>query len=168
MKIKPQYRIPFSKAKQVLEDALGLADKDSVRIDKLNCSVSIFRERSTLTIQELFKKVFEEKVTTHFHFIYRDMSFLPQNFIENGKNPNRNFWDVGLTTYTSPEDYFLFIDLEEDDGKKLISKFDLKLVDHGRWNLKVRSLFAKQLGRKVWESCSPPSAIFLVWGNWDA
>ena len=116
--------IPKKDAKKILTEALNLSYKHHV--DELDCSVSWARIRSKMTFDDVLDIGLNDQHTLY-HFIYRDMSFLPQNYKEDGKNPNRNYWDVGLSTISLKKDYFIFIFLEEEDGFALAEKYNLKL-----------------------------------------
>ena len=118
------YLIPKETAEQVLRAAMDVAV--SVKVDQLDCSISFHRAPTTKTVEEVLKLGLEQQ-NTLYHFIYRDQSFLPQEFVDsNGKNPNRNYWDIGLSTLGHAPQYFLWIRLEEDEGNKLVEQFSLK------------------------------------------
>ncbi len=117
------YVLPAEKADSVFRDAMKLAR--AIYIDELDCSKSFSRISSNKTYDEIME--IAEKYHSLYHFIYRDMSFLPQEFEDaNGLNLNRDYWDVGFTTISSKPDYFLFIELEIEDGFDLIKKYKLK------------------------------------------
>lgn len=121
------YIIPKKQAEVILREALLLCRRHFV--DELDCKKSFIRVKSELTFDEVLEIAFKcDKVL--FNFIHRDMSFLPQEYLDDdGKNPNRNYWDVGLSTISSNEygkDFFIFIELEEDVGFELIKKYNLK------------------------------------------
>lgn len=95
-------------------------------IDELDCSKSFLREKSKKSFNEVLNiAISDEKAL--YNFIHRDMSFLPQNFLdEDGKNLNRNYWDIGLSTMRVGVNYFIFIKVEESDGFDLIKKYKLE------------------------------------------
>ena len=125
MNIKLQYDINYDNHLSVFKDALKIARK--VFIDELDCSKSFCRKRSNKTLEEMLEMAKDRSLRHHFVFIHRDQSFLPQDFIEDGKNPNRNYWDIGFSTRVGNPDYFLFIEVEEKDGFDIVEKHNLKV-----------------------------------------
>lgn len=112
------YRIPKDKEDQIFKEAIVAARK--VKVDELNCDVSIYRKSSEKTVEEALQLRGENSYLTH--FIYRDRYFLPQEYPE-----NRNYWDVGFSTIGGGTHYFLWIELEKEEGFKLVEKFQLDI-----------------------------------------
>jgi len=106
-------------AKKLLPDAIKLARM--VRVDELDCSVSFKRQKSNKTVDEMLTLCLDKSIKVLWHFIYRDQSFLPQEYLE-----NRDYWDVGFSTLTTGPSYFLWIELEVKDGYDLVKKYKLK------------------------------------------
>ena len=102
-----------------------MAMSPNVHTDELDCSKSCHRVDSDKTPEEVLQIGLSQK-NTMYNFIFRDQYFLPQEYLDDeGKNPNRNYWDVGLCTIGNRPDYFLWIWLEEEDGMKLVEKYNL-------------------------------------------
>jgi hypothetical protein len=126
MNSRISYRMPPKKSQEIFAEAAKIARK--IYIDELDCSKSMARTESSKNFQEVMDMVFVDGQRSHQVFIFRDQSFLPQEYLdETGKNPNRNYWDVGLSTFGSPS-YFIFIELEEQDGFDLAKKYKLTPV----------------------------------------
>lgn len=105
-----QYFIPREKAPDVLADAISLANR--IFTDQIDCSVSIYRLTTNLTILEILEKGLNEKYTL-FHFIERDAL-------------GRNYFDVGLSTSGEQPHYFLWIEVLPKQAQILIEKYNLK------------------------------------------
>jgi len=113
-----QYKIPPEHAKVILSDAMECARR--IFVDELDCSKSFRRVPSDKTPQEILDMGLNDS-KTKYHCILRDLSFLPQEFKDNdGRNPNRNYWDVGLSTIGMTPEYFLWIELEEYVGYEFV------------------------------------------------
>ncbi len=91
-------------------------------VDQLDCKVSFCRQPTKKTVEEVIKIGLNKETSTLFHFIYRDMSFLPQEYPQ-----NHDYWEIGLSTMGLTPDYFLWIRLNVDDGYKLVKKYGLQL-----------------------------------------
>lgn len=120
-----QYHLPKELEDDFFKDALAVARHS--RVDELNCSKSFHRQQSLVTIDEVLE--FRKTMKYMNVVIHRDMSFLPQEYLDDDRlNPNRNYWDIGLCTLAEhPADYFLWIELEENDGFDLVKKYNLEL-----------------------------------------
>ena len=129
MKIKKHYIIPLEKAESIFREAKEIARK--WWIDELDCSKSFSRQPSQKTFEEMMEICKDDNIKKHLTYIYRDQYFLPQNeyFDDDGKDINRNYWDIGFITICLKPDHFLWIELEEEDGEKLIDKYQLLPYD---------------------------------------
>jgi hypothetical protein len=107
--VQQSFKIPLTKAKQVLEAAMALAYH--VYCDELDCSKSFSRQPTNKTPQEVFE-IGLKTPRTLYTFIYRDWE--------------KKFFDVGLSTIGQVPNYFLWISLDIENGEKLIKKFKLK------------------------------------------
>jgi hypothetical protein len=104
-----EYRIPKGKAGELLLKAISLS-KD-VKVDELDCAKSFRRQPTDKTIEEVLKIGLEDGAS--FHFIYR---------LECG-----GYFDVGLRT-CGDIDYFLWIKLNYEQGRKLVVDFELDMI----------------------------------------
>ena len=105
-----QYFIPREKAQDILEDAISLANR--IFTDELDCSISMYREPTNLTILEILEKGLNQKFT-HFHFMERNSLW-------------RNYFDVGLSTGGDQPHYFLWIEVLPEQAQILIEKYNLQ------------------------------------------
>lgn len=112
------YHLPDATAKKLILDAVSVAQ--SINVDELNCDKSFRRRPTNKTVDEIISLGFLCN-HTHYSFIFRDTSFLPQEYPE-----NHPYFDVGLSTMTTPTDYFLWIKLSPEEGRKLIEKYKLE------------------------------------------
>lgn len=118
------YRIPREQAAEILGRAITVS-KD-VKVDQLDCNKSFRRIPTRRSVKSVLQAGLESKDTL-FHFIYRDQSFLPQEFLDaDGRNPNRDYWDVGLSTVGRRPELFLWIRLEVEDGIGIAEEFNLQ------------------------------------------
>lgn len=125
MPVKPQYIIPRAIAREVLNDAISASYQ--VNVDQLDCAVSCARQPTDKTVKEVLEIGLSPDTKTLFNFIYRDQSFLPQEYKDkDGLNPNRDYFDVGFSTITEKPNYFLWIRLEVKEGYRLIEKYKLE------------------------------------------
>ncbi len=107
-------------AAALLTDAIAISY--ATRVDQLDCSVSFARQPTKKTVEEVIAIGLHKDTSTLFNFIYRDMSFLPQEYPE-----NHNYWEIGFSTLCLTPDYFLWINLLPEDGYKLVKKYGLQL-----------------------------------------
>jgi hypothetical protein len=114
------YKLTPSVAKKLLPEAINVAE--SVKVDQLDCSVSWRRQPTDKTIEEVLALGLSNPDTIY-SFIYRDQSFLPQEYPE-----NCDYWDVGFRTDTPQAEYFLWIRLHIKSGEELVKKYDLERI----------------------------------------
>jgi len=113
-----QIILPESQTEMVLRDCL-MASYDT-KVDQLDCSKSVARQKTDKTVEEILQMGLNYDHTLY-SFIYKDMSFLPQEYPK-----NHDYWDVGLSTLTSDVSYYLWIRLFVQDGWAIASEYDLK------------------------------------------
>lgn len=123
MNAQLQYQVNYDNYLPVFEDAIKVAR--TINIDEIRGS-SFRRVPSNKTLSDMLEIAKDRSLKNHFSFIYRDQSFLPF-ILKDGKNKNRDFWDLGFNTMTNDPDYFLFIQLEVEDGFDIVEKHNLKL-----------------------------------------
>lgn len=122
--MRTSYKIPRAQATKILARAIAVS-KD-VKADQLDCSKSFSRIPTRLSVKSVLKAGLESS-NTLFHFIYRDQSFLPQEFLDaDGGKLNRDYWDVGLSTSGHSPELFLWIRLEVEDGLVIVEEFNLQ------------------------------------------
>jgi hypothetical protein len=108
------YNVPEDQAGQFIEDCLGLEHR--LFIEKLNCKESFIRQKSDLTLDEARDLIFNSSIK-YFSFILRK-SF--------SKNPKGDFyWEFCGSNLTEHGEDFLWIEVEEEDGYKLVEKYNL-------------------------------------------
>ena len=111
------YTVPEDRALELMKDAMKLSS--IIKVDELDCSKSFARTRSDKSAEEVLSIAYGEKDNAHSVFIYRDGRF---------EMDNLPYYDVGVSTKKGCPDYYIFLKLSEDDGKKLIDKFDLRPI----------------------------------------
>lgn len=109
------FKIPKSKAKKVIQDALDIA-KD-VRVEELNCQKSFRRVPTKKSVSEVFRMGLNNS-NTLWHFCIRYWE----------SDITINSTDIGLSTGPSGITYFLWIDVERDKAYDLARKHKLKLI----------------------------------------
>lgn len=127
--MQPDYRKPLTFPMHTREACLREAMRIShhVHCDQLDCSVSVQRQPTDLTPEQLLEMGLNER-RTHYHFIRRDEAFPCDGpLYQNG------YYDVGLSTIRSEgPDYFLWIRLTIEQGDRLIEKHGLYERKEGR------------------------------------
>jgi len=106
------YKLPRSKAKVVIQEAMSISD--SIVVDELNCSKSFRRVPTSKTPLEIFSMGLEQE-NTMWNFIIRK-SYCGST-------------DIGLSTM--PLDgvsYFLWIRMSHEKAIDLANKHELKLL----------------------------------------
>jgi hypothetical protein len=110
--MRKPYKIPKGKAAEILGKALALSR--NVKVDQLDCSVSVRRQPTDKTILEVLTLGLEN--SSFYHFIHREgMNWLDEE----------EYYDVGLSTCGLTPDYFLWIKLSIEQGNKLIQDYNL-------------------------------------------
>jgi hypothetical protein len=109
------FKIPRSKAKKVIQEALDMAKY--VRVEELNCKESFRRRPTKKSVAEVFQMGLDNS-NTLWHFCIR---YWESNIINIST-------DIGLSTGPSGITYFLWIDVEHDKAYKLAEKYKLKLI----------------------------------------
>jgi hypothetical protein len=110
---KRQMKIPPEIREKLFRRAMEVADH--IKVDQLDCSVSIHREATDKTPEEVLQFVLAEK-RPHCVMIEREMGFVGQ----------KDYWDVGASTFDTSPTYFLWIKLSIPVGEALIKEFELQ------------------------------------------
>jgi len=113
-----QITIPPSQTEIVLRSALMASYLTTV--DQLDCSVSLHRKHTSKSVEEVLQLGLSNDNTLT-NFIFKDMSFLPQEYPE-----NHSYWDVGITTMRPDITYFLWIRLLIEDGWAIVQEYGLQ------------------------------------------
>jgi hypothetical protein len=106
------YRLPTNK-EDFLRKAMALAY--DVRVDELDCSKSMCRTQTDQTIEQVLQHCLADS-KTHYTMILRDRRDYGGNL----------YFEVGASTMMNTPDYFLWIDLTVENGRKLIEDFNLE------------------------------------------
>jgi len=102
---------------ELLHDA---EDKSyELKVDKLECDVSVRRQSTDLTFQDIMKRFRKD---SHFVVIYRRGS----TEYEEGESWNKWKLEVGFSTSCPDKCYFLFIDIDKKELPYFIEKYELK------------------------------------------
>jgi hypothetical protein len=84
------------------------------RVDKLDCSVSFYRERIEMTYEEI-----KQKLTNKSHFVVIDRKFYTKG--------EKKHFEIAFRTMTDI-DYFLFIHVEDEMMFPIIEKYGLSIM----------------------------------------
>ena len=106
------YRLPSNK-EEFLRKAMALAD--DVRVDELDCSKSMRRVATDQTIEQVLQHCIADS-KTHYTMILRDRRDYGGNL----------YFEVGASTMRNTPDYFLWVDMTVENGRKLIEDFNLE------------------------------------------
>lgn len=106
------YRLPANK-EDFLRKSMALADE--VRVDELDCSKSMCRTQTDQTVEQVLQHCLADR-KTHYTMILRDRRDYGGNL----------YFEVGASTMMNTPDYFLWIDLTVENGRKLIEDFNLE------------------------------------------
>jgi len=112
------YRLPGAK-EDFLRKAMSLAF--DVRVDQLDCSISVARQSTDKTIEEVLQMCLAGK-NTHYVCILRD---------ERDYFSGKLYYDIAASTMNpGSTDYFLWINVDVEPAEKLIKDFELvKIFD---------------------------------------
>ena len=116
MNYRTAYEINLKNGEAIIRRCIPIAR--NVHCDVLDCQKSWAREATDKPWEEILELALKEGHRAHWIFNRRDMSFIRQD----------DYYDVGVSTMTHI-DYFIFIELEVEAGKKVIEEFDLKLKE---------------------------------------
>lgn len=108
------YKFPTNK-EEFLRKAMSLAY--AVRVDELNCSKSMHRTQTNQTVEQVLQHCLASS-KTHYTMILRDHRDYGGDL----------YFEVGASTMTTKyeqADYFLWIDMMVESGRKLIEDFNL-------------------------------------------
>ena len=108
------YRLPANK-EEFLRKSMALAY--DVRVDELDCSKSMCRTQTNQTIEQVLQHCLADS-KTHYTMILRDRRDYGGDL----------YFEVGASTMTTEyeqADYFLWIDMTVENGRKLIEIFNL-------------------------------------------
>jgi hypothetical protein len=109
------YNVPEDQAGQFIEDCLKLDHK--IRIEKLNCKKSFLREKSELTLEEARNLVLNSAV--------KNFSFILRRGFGIDLDLNKKHWEFCASNMLNGEENFIWIEVEEEDGYKLVEKYNL-------------------------------------------
>lgn len=114
------YSVEFEKVGPFIRDCLSL--DNSTLIESLDCHESIFRvKREDLSIQDALGIIFDSSFKC-FSFVLRK-GFSCHKF---GENP---YWEFCASGMKDSVEYFFWIEVEEENGYKLVEKYNLKKND---------------------------------------
>jgi hypothetical protein len=105
------YLIPKSKAESVIRDAIKIAK--SVKADQLNCSISIQRQPTDKSVEEVLRLALDSPRTLWNFIFHQDLG-------------DGAYYDIGCCTMTLPTDYFLWIVVDPVQGEALVAKHGLE------------------------------------------
>lgn len=106
------YRLPANK-EEFLRKSMALADE--VRVDELDCSKSMHRTQTDQTVEQVLQHCLADS-KTHYTMILRDHRDYGEGL----------YFEVGASTMMNTPDYFLWIAMTVDNGRKLIKDFNLE------------------------------------------
>lgn len=109
------YQVDPDNAPAFICDCLSLENKTS--IDELNCEKSFYRQkRDDISVNELLEIIY----SCNFKFF----SFILRKAYN--KNPlGDNYWEFCASGMKNPVEYFLWIEIKEESGYKLVEKYKL-------------------------------------------
>jgi len=113
MNHRASYLIPKGQAQKIITDARKLAFSEEV--DQLDCSISLARQPTTKTVDEVMEIGFRN-FSTFYNFIYRAPI-----------GGDEEYFDVGFCTMSARPEYFLWLRLTTKAAQKIIKKYKLKL-----------------------------------------
>lgn len=118
MPIYKQFKTPSSKAKKrsLFKYALQKSYFSSVEIKDESYSKRI---RCYKPFDEVLEICLNSK--SHWPIIYRDMSFLPNNV-------EQSYWEIAVCTLDHEQDYFIFVDVNEEVMEHIIKKYKLQIL----------------------------------------
>ncbi len=109
------YNVPESKVEDFVTDCLSLSFS-RISVESLNCYQSCLRrKRDDISLKDCMKLVSESK--------HRFYSFILRKGF--GIDEGKNYWEFCASGLVEKEEYFVWIEIQEESGYKLVEKYNL-------------------------------------------
>ena len=109
------YNIPKDIAPKFLDYCLVVL-KSEQRIEELDCEKSFHRKKSDKTLNEILE-ILSEAACPFYSFILRNNYSQFDNV--------GNYWEFCASTFKDGVEHFLWIEINKEDGDKLVEKYKL-------------------------------------------
>jgi hypothetical protein len=119
------FNIPKSISAEFMEECLLLSD--FIRIDELDCAKSWMRQPSQLSLEDATNLILRAS-ESYFTFVLRN------GYHSQFGGADARYWEYCLSGMKKTEDLndveiFVWIEIKEEDGNKLVEKYKLKKND---------------------------------------